>query len=100
MVLWIFCKVSPTVVGKAQRFENRAWQCWDWHHKLRGDRSHHLHGKCSWLGRALRVKTSDLWLQQRERGHPCQGVEMGEMWSQRQTEVLSFVAVLHLSELI
>lgn len=100
MVLWIFCEVSPTVVGRAQRFENRAWQHWGWLCKPWEDRSRQLHGKHAWLLRALRVKTSDLWLQQQGRGHPCKGVEMREMWSQRQAEVLSFVAVLHLSELI
>ena len=100
MVLWLFCKVSPTVVGRVERFDNRAQQCWGWHHKPRGNRSCHLYGKRAWLGRALGVKTSDLWLQQRGRGRPCRGVEVGEMRSQRQAEVLSFVAVLHLDELI
>lgn len=31
---------------------------------------------------------------------PCRGVEMQEMWSQQQAEVLSFVAVLPPGELI
>lgn len=93
-----FVDVSCMVVGKAQRFEKRAQQCWGWYTEPRRDRSHQFHSKYAWLGGALRVKSSDLWLQHQGRECLCRCVEMGEMWSQQQTEMLSFVSVFCLGE--